>query len=337
MKVELEKVNCNFCGSGDYSFFSEQKDLIHKVNTRKYQVVSCNQCGLKFTNPRPTKDSISYFYSNQYSFHSSKSKINLFIKKILEIFAENIFIKNISWLFPKQINQILIKFLKPKISDPVLEYINQNTNNMRNLKFLDIGCGSGLTTNFWGSKSSLIKLSKILEVYGVEPSSDARKVLQENKIKSFANLQELDSKDKFHIIRLNWSLEHVHSPSEYFSFIENSLLNNGIAVICVPNIKGILYRINKSALELPVHLFHFDINSLTNYSEKFNLTIKKFLTFSYPEMYLFAEKIGLINDQYNFKNLNLIKASNLLEFHKIFDDLGYGNDILLVLKKSYLK
>lgn len=333
MGYQLENVNCDFCGSNKFNLFAEQKDLIHKMDSTSFQVVSCNKCGLKFTNPRPTKDSIDYFYNTKYSFHLYKSKSFLLTKKILKIVSKSILAKKLSFILPKNINQILIKFLKPKIEDPVLDFINSKKGNKSKIRFLDIGCGSGLSTNFWGSKSSLSILSKIVKVYGVEPSIKARKILSNYKIHSFSDIDELAPKSFFDIIRLNWSLEHVHSPSQYFEFLEKHLSSYGIGVICVPNINGLLYKISPSALELPVHLFHFDINSLTNYSQKFNLIIEKYLTFSYPEMYLFAEKVGLISKKYNFNNMNLFDAYNFQKFHNIFDDLGFGNDILLILKK----
>ena len=69
------------------------------------------------------------------------------------------------------------KISKPKINDPVIKYINANNRRLKNINFLDIGCGSGLSTNFWGSKSSVIALSKKINVFGVEPSASARKIL----------------------------------------------------------------------------------------------------------------------------------------------------------------
>ena len=70
MNIQYEFINCDFCNSSKFSFFAEQKDVIHKRNNITFKVLECKNCGLKQTNPRPTKESISYFYSNKYSFHS---------------------------------------------------------------------------------------------------------------------------------------------------------------------------------------------------------------------------------------------------------------------------
>ncbi len=334
MEEKLEKVSCDFCGSLDCSPFASQKDLIYKLSNATFNVVKCNQCGLKYTSPRPSQKDISNFYSNKYSFHLNRSKYFFYLKRILESLSKSIFIRKLSFIFPEFLNQILIKFLKPKISDPVLDYIKENSKNFQYLKFLDIGCGSGLTTNFWGSKSSLKSLKRIIDVYGVEPSINSREVLSQFQIKSYPDINSLDNKYKFDIIRLNWSLEHVHSPSNYFRFIEKNLSNDGIAIICVPNINGLIYKINPNALELPVHLYHFDLDVLGNYSKKYNLKKKKSLTFSYPEMYIFAERVGLICDDFKFSEMSLSSAFDFQRFHKVFDNIGFGNDILLILEKD---
>lgn len=333
MRINLEKINCDFCGSRESDFFGEQIDLIHKVDSKLYKVVTCRKCGLKYTNPRPSIESISEYYSNKYKFHSSRPFYYELAKKLLEKLANSRLIRISSFILPKKINHLLIKYLKPKIKDPVLEHININYKDRNNMKFLDIGCGSGITTNFWGTKSSLSTLSKTINAYGLEPSLNSRKILSTHKVNSYADISCVKSNEKFNIIRLNWSLEHVHSPRIYFEFIEKQLYDNGIAVICVPNINGILYRLNPNALELPVHLYHFDIFSLKNYAEKYNLAVDRFLTFSYPEMYLFAEKIGLIDNKYKFNHMSLSNAFNFLRTHTIFDDTGLGNELCVVLKK----
>ena len=132
MPNKLEKVKCDFCNSNDFNLFAEQKDLIHKVDSKVFQVVSCNKCGLKFTNPRPTKETISFYYSNKYSFHSNKSKLVIYLKEIFLRVSNSIFIRKLSFLFPRKINRFLIKSLKPKIKDPVL-YTTSSGKNVKEI------------------------------------------------------------------------------------------------------------------------------------------------------------------------------------------------------------
>jgi SAM-dependent methyltransferase len=59
--VELESVKCGLCGSGD------KEDVLSSCNIkqgcgREYKIVKCLRCGLVFSNPRPTKESMCRYY-----------------------------------------------------------------------------------------------------------------------------------------------------------------------------------------------------------------------------------------------------------------------------------
>ena len=333
MKSKLEIVNCDLCGSNSYTEYASQKDLIHKTSEYKFKVVRCNNCGLLYTNPRPKKEFINKFYSSKYSFHNKNNLFTKFIKSFLIKLVNKKIFYSFSFLFGEKLNRFFIKFLKPKINDPALQYIN-NHKNISNFKFLDIGCGSGVTTNFWGTKSSIISLSKTINVVGIEPSIQARGYLKDKNIDSYSSIREIPSDSKYNLIRLNWSLEHVHSPTKYFQFLNKHLYSDGLIIICVPNNDGLLYKINKNALELPIHLYHYDLNIMEKYCKKYKFLITEKISFSYPGMYCFAEEVGLINQKYKFSKMNLKKAFYLMEWHKILDELGNGNDIILLIKKA---
>ena len=166
MKGE-EKIVCDFCGSDNYTLYAKQTDIIHRTTKRYFSVVKCSERGLIYTNPRPTEESISKYYSSKYNFHSKNGLLKKFIKFVFKILSKNFFVRAISTLLPKRLNLLFISFLKPKISDPVIEYIDKNLIKKKNLRFIDIGCGSGLNANCWGKQNSLIKLSTIIKVIGV--------------------------------------------------------------------------------------------------------------------------------------------------------------------------
>ena len=198
--------------------------------------------------------------------------------------------------------------------------------------FLDIGCGSGINAHFWGSKSSVTKCKNTLDVYGCEIDQNSRDYLNNNGIKCWSHISEIDSDKKFDIIRMNWSLEHAHYPSEYFKFFRSNLSENGTVVIGVPNNKGLLYQIEPNALELPIHLYHFSLDTLSKYCKKYDLEIVEERTFSYPSMFYYADDIGLLPKRFKSRR-GVFSAKRMQNSLNIFDEFGLGNDIIVTIKK----
>ena len=56
-RVDLESVNCSFCGSPDNSTYD---------SVGEWDIVKCDHCGFCFTNPRPTVESLPSFYDLSY-------------------------------------------------------------------------------------------------------------------------------------------------------------------------------------------------------------------------------------------------------------------------------
>jgi SAM-dependent methyltransferase len=61
----LETVNCNLCGSARYTAIYEMPDR-HFFRDEFFTVVQCDQCGLAFVNPRPTRSEIEKHYPASY-------------------------------------------------------------------------------------------------------------------------------------------------------------------------------------------------------------------------------------------------------------------------------
>jgi len=132
---------------------------------------------------------------------------------------------------------------------------------------------------------------------------------------------------------MNWSLEHVHSPSEYFEFTASHLKEVGKAIVAVPNYNGLLYHLAKDCVEVPIHLYHFRMKDIVCYAEKFGLLIIEHKTFSYPQMFFYAA-----NTFPRLKIFNSVtKISGTHFFQRIltkFESLDMGNDMIFVLEKS---
>lgn len=321
----MERVACDFCGSTNAEEVTRQTDILHKTTAEVFFVVRCRDCGLQFVNPRPSREEIGRYYSDEYSFHAAPGRIRRAISSALSWLA-NSPLHPLFNIVPG-LNRKLSMYVLPRIEDPVRVYSKGG-------KILDIGCGSGLSAHFWGEQGALLAYSKIADVYGVEVSGRARDALFAEGIPAYKSLADVPADLRFETIRMNWSLEHVHSPSECFDFITSRLTKGGKAIIAVPNYDGLLYAMARDCVEVPIHLYHFRVQDIVRYAEKFGLAVIEQKTFSYPQMFFFAAGI-LPRLSKGFAPAMAISEARL--FQKIlgrFDEQGMGNDMTVVLEKK---
>lgn len=69
MEICLEHVECDLCGSKEYTERYRKPDMWLRLNQFEFPVVECNKCGLVFVNPRPTLDSMRFYYPENYYDH----------------------------------------------------------------------------------------------------------------------------------------------------------------------------------------------------------------------------------------------------------------------------
>ena len=321
----MENVDCDLCGSSSNNFIVSQTDLLHNQTKEIFSIVKCNSCNLVFTNPRPKLSEIGSYYPKKYYAHKKKffnNKLFIHLKSILK----SRFSLSLISLIPI-ISRLFRLSVQPNLANPFTI--------KKNMFFLDIGCGIGDNTHIWGPQNSIEQYKKISSnIYAVEPDLSALKILRDNNLKSYSSIKNLPDEISFDFIRMNWSLEHTHSPNEYFNFISQRLSKNGYAIICVPNYDGEIYSVDPSMLELPIHLYHFTLESLTKYCDKHNLKIDNFYTFSYASMYYYASKISRKLIKYSKYSLKkLIKLQYQLDIKNNNKSLN-GNDIVCVIKKN---
>ena len=324
----MEQVACDFCGGSGTAEVTSQTDILHRTTDEVFTIVRCSGCGLQFVNPRPPRDEIGRYYAEHYSFHVAPTRIRRFAADVLELIANGPLYR-LFGLAP-YLKRKLGTHVKPRIPDPVRRHLPAGAGR----RILDIGCGAGTSAHFWGHRGSLLGYRNIATVCGVEVDDEARHALEANGVAAFRSIDEITEAEKFDVIRMNWSLEHVHSPAHYFRFIAAHLAAQGKAVIAVPNYDGLLYRAAPDCVELPIHLYHFRPRDILNYAQKFGLAVVESTTFSYPEMYVVAAATCPSLKGFFDGGLGVIEARQMQQTLSRFDALGLGNDMLFVLEKA---
>lgn len=322
----MEHVNCDYCGSAESQVVARQTDLLHRTTDEVFSIVRCSQCGLHYTNPRPRPDEIGRYYASGYAFHASPPAWRQWLDRVLDVWANSPLAFAASILPP--IARRLAARVRPSVSDPVLEFYRNGGKGT----FLDIGCGSGVHAHYWGQQSALLSCRQWTDAAGVEISDAARASLSEAGVRCWPNLAAVPDSEIFGLIRMNWSLEHVHSPNTYFAFISAHLPVGGRAVIAVPNYEGLIYKVAPDCVELPVHLYHLRPKDIEAYGERHGFRVVRVETFSYPEMFRAAAEVGLLPPTFSSRQ-GIFAAKEMMRTLTPFDQAGWGNDMVVVLEK----
>ena len=138
---------------------------------------------------------------------------------------------------------------------------------------------------------------------------------------------------KFSLITMWHSLEHIHNINEIFTLINKHLIDDGYLLIAVPNINAHERKYFKNkwiAYDAPRHLYHFSPHSMGNILSKYGFTIS-----SYKPLYqdTFFNIIGSYPDLkvYNFFHAGYCAFMSLLL--SIFDK-NKSSSIIYICKKN---
>ncbi len=207
--------------------FCGNKEFKHFDTLEGWNIVICKKCGYIFTNPRPKKDILPLFYQNDY-FKDARFKGKFYN------------------------NDGSVK--KDKIEQTSIVRSVEKWFSKRG-KLLEIGAANG---DFVSEMNSRGWCST-----GIEISKDAVAIAKEKHSINLFNgtLEEFNCNEKFDVICMFQTLEHVENPNFVLNKACELLALNGILLIEVPNINSFDLKISKTRkkqlYDLPVHLSHF--------------------------------------------------------------------------------
>ncbi|NUQ60887.1 MAG: class I SAM-dependent methyltransferase [Pirellulales bacterium] len=248
--VELEETGCLLCGSRNATTFVEAADPIARSGQGRYTVVRCHACGLCFTNPRPTPESIAAVYPSEYGPHqdrdarsSHSQRRGRWSRWMAAIRGR----RQIAW--------------------------------HGGGRLLDFGCGAG---------SFLRRMHEEgWQVTGLDASSAVvERIRNQMGLCAFAGSLPHPEllPQSFDVITMWQALEHVHRPLDVLRAARQLLAPCGRLVIAVPNLESRAFRRfgpDWFGLDLPRHLIHFTPSTLRRMVEQAGFRVENIRTMSH--------------------------------------------------------
>lgn len=289
---------CLICGSENSSVRYTATD--HFVSNESFAVVECMVCGFNYTHNFPSADSIGpYYKSDDYISHSDTQKglVNKAYHTVRKIMLSR--------------KYRLIK----RLTD--------------GKKLLDIGCGTGYFPAYMKSK--------FYDVSGMEMDAGAR-----NFAKAHFNVDVFDPPTmlnekhsrEFDIITLWHVLEHLHEPVDYINWIKDSLKDDGVLIIAIPNCNSFdagIYGKYWAAYDVPRHLWHFTPDTFQAFISQFGLSLVSLRRMPFDAYYN-----ALLSARYAKKAIPLLNgvfAGMISNFISIFNHKK-SSSIIYIVKKA---
>ena len=336
----LTLTKCDLCGSVHFTTLFKQTDFVYYTTEEYFTYMRCENCGLVFLNPRPEIGQMERYYPDAYSFYRVGKWGN-----IKEHLKNSIYVVYYANLQNGLINLLLRLILFPMWLLFKCYGVTENIRQYRKYPFLekhqgkrvlDVGCGSGTSFHPFENRYSMVWLNQRgYQCEGVEIDGRACEVAAKNGMRVYQGLfdaVELEA-EAYDVVRMNYSLEHVDFPSDYFRQAYRVLKKGGELIVSVPNYDGITYKVFPEAVEAPRHLFYFNQKTLTSYFTKNGFEVRSVSTDPTPEVFKYVVEHYPGWKQYEPGNGGKrikIKNFDLLPFYRVASSRGLGDDITIV-------
>ena len=240
-EVNMEKIECASCGKLNQDPFLKSVDRITNL-PGLFTIVKCPNCSLQYLSPRPSKDSIGYYYPDDYQPFTETSVVDKTPKK-----------------------------------DPWYSFLKPAFKKIPDLKpghMLEIGAASG---NYLVKMQNLG-----WKVKGVEFSDYAASNARSLGIDvETGQIEDLYFPAKSFDLIVGWMvIEHLHDPNSFFKNAKSCIKDDGFLVLSTPDCNSISRKIFGEYcydLHLPAHLYHFTPETITDVLNKNGWEVDKII------------------------------------------------------------
>ncbi len=259
-EVELESVACPLCQGGEAALVLTAPVVGGEAEER-FAIVECQACGMHFTNPRPTLETISHYYPSDYSCYDVRRNWDERPRARLRRYLEREVLRA-SHGYPPS----------PGIATHVGAIAGRSWIRRRiqrcfwipfveSGKLLDVGCGSG----------AFLKRMRQLgwQAEGLDFSPVAAERAQAwtgCPVRVDSLPSEAIPPSSFDVVTMWQVLEHTHHPREFIRGAREITKPGGWIYLSVPNFAGwsrTAFGAEWVGVDVPRHLLHFTPDCLS--------------------------------------------------------------------------
>ena len=291
MEQKLEHISCYLRGKDTYETIITSRSTTStpfetSVENRDevFKLVKCKSCGLHYLNPRPIKQQIGYYYSEDYYAHNplkekKPKERNRFVEKWMDL-KKNVRAMILINFYNYPCNQEEDRKSLSAYKKIILWFFYFTYRSRLDIipfsgegEILDIGCGNGRYL------STLKKQG--WQTYGIEQSPKSSKYARDVLQLEVNTGDLLDCKyqaEFFDVITMWHSLEHLYEPILTLKEAKRILKDDGLLIITVPNVNSFAAKVFKKywyQLEIPIHLIAFTPDSITRMLDVAGLKAKR--------------------------------------------------------------
>lgn len=303
---------CRICGC-----INSNKYIVKEMQfglRDEFEYYECLDCGCLQIGKYP-EDMASYYPSQYFSFDSPVEKN--FIKEYLNIYRDKASLGVKSF-----IGRLLLKRLDEPTYIRRLKIVNAKLDD----KIMDVGCGSGKLLYRMGNAG-------FTNLLGIDPFV-AKDIYYKNGVKILKkSLDDID--DKFDLITLHHSFEHMHNPHKVMYKLNKLLKPGKHLILGIPLASSWAWRyygVNWVNLDAPRHFYLHTIRSINFITNKYGFELVHTLYDSLGSQFLGSEQYirGISEYSPNSYLVNpkksIFKSEEIALYEKRAEQLNAEND-----------
>lgn len=290
---------CPVCNAKDITFLIQVKD--YSLTQESFQVIECEKCNLKYTDPIPSEDEIAPYYNFPSYISHTDTKVG--------------------WM-----NQLYHRVRVYTLANKTSWIQSLFTGHKGTL--LEVGAGTGAFANAMQLKG--------WHVTALEPDASSRQKALENYS---MNLMPIDAlytlkEAQFDVITLWHVLEHVHDLKKQITAFKRLLKPTGRLIIAVPNYTSYdaqFYKKYWAAYDVPRHLYHFSPSAMDYLMNEFELKVINIQPMWFDSFY-----VSLLSEKYKKSGMIGVARAfvvGLLSNIKAMRDNKRASSIIYTIKK----